>query len=138
MRVLRSFLPLLVLIPLAACGDDGAAARRKIDEAVDAVKTYTFAKKDEYLARLKDGADHARTELAALEEKAKTAAADAKKDLEPRIAALKAKSAELQARLEDAKAASAETWNATIEKAEAALEALKIETEQAPVPPTGK
>lgn len=138
MRIRRSFLPFLVLLPFSACGDEGAPARQKISDAVEAVKTYTFAKKDEYVARLKDGADRARTELAALEEKAKTAAADAKKDLEPRIAALKAKSAELQARLEDAKSASAETWNATLEKAEAALEALKIETEQAAQPAGGK
>jgi vacuolar-type H+-ATPase subunit I/STV1 len=85
--------------------------RREVREALQAAKSYTFQRKDEYQRKLQDVLNDMDERIDDLQEQAETATGQARKEAEAKLRELRAKREVVRERLQKVNAATADTWD---------------------------
>jgi len=104
-------------------------AKEKVGEAADASVAAAKAKRDEYARGMQTKLDELDTKHKALEKRASEAKGDAKKDLDEKVKASKAKRDAAAKKLDELKEASHDRWEKIKDGVENAFEDLKKATE---------
>jgi predicted nucleic acid-binding Zn-ribbon protein len=122
-RDLLVVFPFFIVGLLAGCSksatdQDAAAASQQLDkakadttQAVEDWKDYTFAQKDEFVAKMQVELDKINQELDDLSVKIKNSSEQAQADAKPKMDALRAQADQLKVQLDKAKNATASTWD---------------------------
>jgi len=85
--------------------------RREVREALQAAKSYTFQRKDEYQRKLQDVLNDMDERIDDLQEQAEAATGQARKDAEAKLRQLRSKRDVVRDRLDRVSAATADTWD---------------------------
>jgi chromosome segregation ATPase len=124
-------LSVALILPLAACGDDGDGGAEKVKkeskEAYEAAKEYASEQTMEFRNKLEQELDDFDSDLAGLKSKAKNATGDAKEDIERRLDNLEDERAAVKQKLEALENKSGDAWDELKQDAQQAWEALQSE-----------
>lgn len=123
MKLTQLALPLLLAALVTACGKPTTDAaptttdqqldqlKQNTGQAMQDMKTYTYAEKDAFVAKMQTELDALNQELAQLTVKIANASDAVKADAQPKIDALRVQIAELGPQLDNAKSATESTWD---------------------------